>query len=64
METLRPGSDEAYNEGCRCPVYDNRRGEGLFVDTDGKTVFWISGSCPIHGDPVDNSLGTVEHPGN
>lgn len=35
---LTPGSDRAYDQGCICPV-------------GGETMFWINGSCPIHGKP-------------
>lgn len=45
----RPGSDEAIEQGCKCPVLDNNYGDGAYVGTDGEAVFWISGLCPIHG---------------
>lgn len=41
---LRPGSKEAQEQGCLCPVMDNRRGAGT---PDGH--FWVNGDCPIHG---------------
>lgn len=41
---MNPGSDEAIEAGCTCPVLDNAHGEGR-----GDGTFWISGDCPIHG---------------
>jgi len=38
-----PGSIEAIQQGCTCPVLDNNRGRGL-----GNDNFWIDGACPIH----------------
>ena len=41
-----PGSIEAIEKGCRCPVIDNHYGRG--VDDKGG-VFWYTSDCPIHG---------------
>ena len=38
---LVPGSDEAYAEGCKCPVLDNQE------MPEGKK--WVNGDCPLHG---------------
>jgi len=38
---LVPGSDEAYAEGCRCPILDNQE------MPDHKK--WVNGDCPLHG---------------
>jgi hypothetical protein len=43
-----PGSDEAREHGCTCPVLDNGRGVGFLVD--GERHFWIDGDCPLHAD--------------
>lgn len=45
-----PGSDEARQRGCTCPVLDNGRGIGFVVD--GERQFWINGDCPLHGAPT------------
>ena len=45
MNPWRPGSVEAVDIGCTCPVLDNHYGKG-FGDPP---LFWISGDCPIHG---------------
>ena len=37
-DTPNPGSDEAVDAGCLCPVMDNRRGEGLMVVQDDITT--------------------------
>lgn len=39
-----PGSDEALDQGCTCPVIDNRRGRGILGQ------FWIAEDCPIHAE--------------
>jgi hypothetical protein len=38
---LVPGSDEAYAEGCKCPILDNQN------MPEGKK--WVNGDCPLHG---------------
>jgi len=38
---LVPGSDEAYAEGCKCPILDNQDMPA------GKK--WVSAECPLHG---------------
>jgi hypothetical protein len=45
-----PGSPEAIEKGCECPVIDNvhGRGSGHYAD-DGSPLFWISGDCKLHG---------------
>lgn len=43
---LPPGSDEAIDEGCTCPVLDNSHGEG-YMGTD---RYVVSFDCPIHGE--------------
>jgi hypothetical protein len=40
---LPPGSDEALEEGCTCPVLDNP-----YMGVEGEYV--ISMDCPIHGE--------------
>lgn len=43
-----PGSNEAVEKGCTCPVLDNAHGKGARGDPD---LFWINKDCPIHGIP-------------
>ena len=38
---LSPGSEEAYAQGCKCPILDNQE---MPV---GKK--WVNGDCPLHG---------------
>ena len=40
-----PGSQEAIDSGCGCPVLDNCRGKGCYCD--GKTFIIVVG-CPLH----------------
>ena len=52
-KTQNPGSKEAREAGCLCPVMDNAHGKGYLGgvrDEDGNTVFVIAGGCPVH-DP-------------
>lgn len=39
-----PGSDEAIQQGCICPVYDNAKGRGWM----GSGLFWYNEHCPLH----------------
>lgn len=58
---LNPGSDEAIEKGCRCPVMDNGhgRGCGMFDEKTGDPLFWINEGCPLHDwtnkPPDDNT---------
>lgn len=40
-----PGSDEAGEQGCKCPVLDNNHGKFPPLPPDG---WWIVESCPVH----------------
>lgn len=42
---LAPGSKEARDAGCTCPVLDNEHGKG-YMGLSG--VYIYSGDCPIH----------------
>ena len=42
-----PGSDEAIEQGCFCPILDNYHGRGVAID--GEWQFWINEDCPLHG---------------
>jgi hypothetical protein len=39
---LVPGSDEAYAQGCKCPILDNQEMP--------KYKKWVNGDCPLHGN--------------
>lgn len=41
-----PGSDEALNRNCTCPILDNNHGEG-YMGTDEYVVRF---DCPLHGE--------------
>lgn len=45
-EKPNPGSDEAIEMGCTCPVLDNGHGKGSMY---GEDLFWMNANCPIHG---------------
>ena len=40
-DNLVPGSDEAYAEGCKCPILDNQEMP--------KYKKWVNADCPLHG---------------
>lgn len=42
-----PGSDDAIEQGCTCPVMDNGRGYG-YMGMAG--VYFMQADCPLHGD--------------
>lgn len=44
-----PGSEEAKERGCRCPILDNVRGQGR-TTRDGDVLYWVTSDCPLHGD--------------
>lgn len=46
-----PGTKEALDLGCTCPVMDNAHGKGIpLPNKKGEIVycFWYSGDCPVH----------------
>ena len=45
MKEPNPGSDEALDLGCICPVLDNGHGKGSMY---GKDVFIYTVGCPVH----------------
>ena len=54
--TPKPGSKEATEQGCTCPVIDNGHGKGYMggvKDKDGNVMFVINASCPIHGEEAN-----------
>ena len=55
--SLNPGSDEAIEKGCTCPVYDN--GHGIGFKINGKLSFWLDRDCPLHCRPPEDSVEEV-----
>ena len=47
-----PGSPEAVEKGCKCPVMDNHAGEGFHMGDNGP-MFWMVRSCPLHGNGME-----------
>ena len=52
-EIPNPGSPEAIDRGCRCPVLDNAHGVGYF-GVPGRWVY--SGDCPLHSPNLPEHL--------
>lgn len=50
-----PGSAAAADLGCTCPVLDNAHGLGFPLE--GKTVFWIDETCPLHAKREEPACG-------
>ena len=56
-DNLPPGSPEAVDKGCTCPVMDNGYGKGR--GGNGECLgWWIAGDCPIHGK--NKEVGNAE----
>lgn len=59
-----PGSREALDRGCTCPVADNEHGRGIpwpredGLDPVAHPSFWVSVNCPLHarGDATADVL--------
>lgn len=52
VEKPSPGSPEAIERGCTCPVLDNNHGRGR-----GDGQFWVRQDCPLHGAWVGRGEG-------
>lgn len=49
-----PGSNEAVDLGCTCPVLDNEHGRGFPYPDIEEPVFWITAGCPLHDQEEEN----------
>jgi hypothetical protein len=50
LEVPKPGSPEAVDMGCSCPIMDNAHGLGRFgLGKD----WWINSECKLHSLPVE-----------
>ena len=58
--TPPPGSPEATEQGCTCPVFDNCKGRGCgLTDKDGNPLYYINEKCPLHAAGI-NSQSTLQ----
>ena len=48
-----PGSPEAVEKGCKCPVMDNHYGKGFPLGKENEPMFWVSFDCPLHGNGME-----------
>jgi hypothetical protein len=48
-----PGSPEAIEKGCKCPVMDNHGGKGFTMGKENGILFWMVTSCPLHGNGME-----------
>lgn len=44
-----PGTKEALDLGCTCPVIDNHYGHGV-PTLHGEPSFWYTEGCPVHSE--------------
>ena len=51
MPNPNPGSKEAEEAGCSCPVYSNNFGEGF--EESGEVCYVVSEGCPLHSIFID-----------
>lgn len=62
-EKPNPGSNEAIDQGCTCPVLDNAHGRGVpwpredGLDPNEHPSFYVVEGCPIHAPSRDRSEG-------
>lgn len=54
-----PGSKEAIDEGCSCPVLDNHYGRGLKLNDSDEPLFWQNENCCLHGIEAEISRGVL-----
>lgn len=54
MEKPNPGSKEAVEQGCTCPIVDNHYGAGVVMKEGEKPAFWYRSTCPMHGNELQN----------
>ena len=52
-----PGSHEAIEAGCICPVFDNAHGRGVPLRPNGEAAYWVNEGCPLHCP--EGSLATI-----
>ena len=50
MSKPNPGTQEAIDKGCTCPVLDNEYGRG-YMGVSGMFVY--TGGCPVHEFPKE-----------
>jgi len=48
-----PGSPEAVEKGCKCPVMDNHGGKGFMMGEENGILFWMVRACPLHGNGME-----------
>ena len=54
-----PGSDEALEQGCLCPILDNAHGRGYYGGPPGTFVY--RQGCPVHVWGDDFVADEVRH---
>lgn len=55
MSAFAPGSKEAVEHGCVCPVFSNNYGRGLHTEAHSwglRITYMTESDCPLHGEVV------------
>ena len=52
-EIPNPGSKEAIEQGCKCPVMDNNSGAGVPNGHGNPPSSWYSSDCVVHTEVVN-----------
>ena len=55
-----PGSDDALNLGCECPVMDNGHGKGCGYGTKEEPAFWVNQGCPLHSVDKEDAVKYIQ----
>jgi hypothetical protein len=50
-----PGSKEAVEQGCLCPIKDNKYGKGAMPSRSGEMLYYFSADCPLHKDEYETT---------
>jgi hypothetical protein len=61
MTHPNPGSAQAVNLGCRCPVIQNHWGAGV-KQLGGGRKFWVAEECPLHAERIRREVPQRELP--
>jgi hypothetical protein len=65
MNKPYPGSFDAVQAGCRCPVVDNGHGRGYMGgrrNSEGRVMFVVVDTCPLHGVNSDSDAAQEPEP--
>ena len=53
LDIYNPGTKEAIDAGCSCPIMDNNYGRGYWEDEDGTPLFVYNLDCKYHSSTIN-----------